>query len=432
VKELRTSFRDRQTAIYAVVLPICMYPVMFWLMIQGALLVQGRREHTAVHVGLATAPGVEVPAGLVEALASPEGVAETLNTEESPDAEELTAKTPLKVVDVEVVGEAADAETAFAEWRGEADALLYLDAPGDPENAPALVCYDSTESRSNLAESRLDARVGDFAESLRVAAAKTTGVPESDLHPIRSDSRNLAPDEQMGAFMLSMILPLLLVVMTVMGSFYPAVDLTAGERERGTSETTMILPIPRLAVQQGKILAVCASALLATALNLLALGLSAGHLLEMIAVGSSIQIELPMMAFLSIAPLALLFCFSVSALLTGIAALAKSFKEGQALLGPVQLLFIMPAMAGVLPGLELNTQTAFVPVVNVVLAFRAMLRGEALPLAYTLTALSLFVYAWLAIAFAVRVLSRESLSVGSETIPLRKLFGFLRTEKTTR
>jgi sodium transport system permease protein len=194
----------------------------------------------------------------------------------------------------------------------------------------------------------------------------------------------------------------------------------------------MILPIPRLAVHQGKIIAVCLSALLATSLNLLALGLSAGHLLKMIAAGSSVEIELPLLAFVAITPLALLFAFSVSAILTGVAALAKTFKEGQALLGPVQLLFIMPAMAGVIPGLDLTVQTAFVPVVNVVLAFRSILRGEVLPLEYTLTALSLLAYALLAIWFAVRVLSRESLSVSNETIPLHHIFRFLRSSKSAR
>ena len=141
---------------------------------------------------------------------------------------------------------------------------------------------------------------------------------------------------------------------------------------------------------------------------------------------------MPFVAFASIAPLALLFTFFVSAILTGVAALAKSFKEGQALLGPVQMIFILPAMTSILPGLELTTKIAFVPVVNVVMAFRSMLRGEALPLEYTLTAVSLLLYAGLAILFAVRVLSRESLGVSNKTIPLTRLFSFLRSDNLSR
>ena len=75
------------------------------------------------------------------------------------------------------------------------------------------------------------------------------------------------PKADEGALALSLLLPMLLIVMSVMGSFFPAVDLTAGEKERTTVETTLVLPVRRLAVQPGKILAVCAASVLATALK---------------------------------------------------------------------------------------------------------------------------------------------------------------------
>lgn len=425
-KELVTSFRDRHTAIYAVVLPIALYPVMFWMMIQGTLLVQGKREHSQVQVGIATEAAETLPEDLVPALAH----SRWDELPADPTGEALPA---IEVVELTTLGQANSLDAAF-EARTEHgstpdDAVLFL--PEDPDLS-SQIAYDSTDSTSSLAEARVRRRLARFADAVRDQAADEAGLDPRALQPVASESHNLAPDEEMGAFILSLLFPLLLVLMTVMGAFYPAVDLTAGERERGTSETTMILPIPRVAVHQGKILAVCASALLATSLNLLALGLSAGHLLKMIAAGEGIVIELPVSALLSITPLALLFTFSVSALLTGIAALAKSFKEGQALLGPVQMIFILPAMTSVLPGLELTVQTALIPVVNVVLAFRSMLRGDSLPLEYTLTAFCLLVYAVLAILFAVRILSRESLGLSNETIPLKRLFSFMKSSTSAR
>lgn len=420
-KELRTSFRDRQTAIYSIVLPICLYPVMFWLMIQGALLIQGRKEHTTVHAAVAHAPGVELPTGLVEALRLP------------PDAE---ADAPaLKEVDTVLLGVAPDPESAWQQWRAEsqgaADALLYL-APGPESGSPSELCYDSTDSRSTMAQQRVEARAAAFAEALRGEAVEAAGRDPRELDAVRSERRNLAPDEEMGAFLLSMLLPLLLVVMAVMGAFFPAVDLTAGERERGTYETTMILPVPRLAVHQGKILAVCATALLATGLNLFAIALSGAHLLEMLGAGSKVSIELPVAAFVQVLPLALLFAFATSALLCGIAALARSFKEGQALLGPVQMLFLLPGMAGMIPGLESSAPLAAAPVIGLVMTFRDLLRGESEPLAYGVCALSLLVQAVLAILFARRVLSREGLGAAAETIPLTRLLRFLRSSGQSR
>jgi sodium transport system permease protein len=421
-KELVTSFRDRQMALYAVVLPICLYPVLFWIMIQGALLFQGRREHTTVQVGVNADPGVEVPADLFEALSY------------APGSSELDAnEDPLEFVETRRIQESGDpAEIALEQRQATPDGIDALLTMRTGEDPKAIIAFDSTDPRSELAAKRVRKRLRAYAEERRELAAMQGGVDPRALTPFGTEDRNFAPDKEMGAFILSLLLPLLLVVMSVMGAFYPAVDLTAGERERGTSETTMILPIPRLAVHQGKILAVCASALLATTLNLLALALSGSHLLKMLGDGVNLQIEVPFAAFASIAPLALLFTFSVSAILTGVAALAKSFKEGQALLGPVQMIFILPAMTSILPGLELSTKLAFVPVVNVVMAFRSMLRGEAMPLEYTLTAVSLLIYAGLAILFAVRVLSRESLGVSNKTIPLSRLFGFLRSDNLSR
>ena len=81
-----------------------------------------------------------------------------------------------------------------------------------------------------------------------------------------------------------------------------AVDLTAGEKERSTAETTMLLPLPRSSVLQGKILAVSVTAVMATFLNLLALGLSAEHLLASLSTTTEIQVELPVLALVSVAP----------------------------------------------------------------------------------------------------------------------------------
>jgi ABC-type Na+ efflux pump permease subunit len=408
-------------AIYAVVLPICLYPVLFWLMIQAALVVQGRREHTEVRVAVATAPGVEVPEGLLAALARPAEGGDDRPTE-------------LERLDPVLVGEAPGAEAAWAAARvagdgGPYDAVLFLGAGG---TSPTVLAHDSTDAGSDLAERRLRARLEAFADSRREAAARAAGVDPRELQPVSRDRRNLAPDEDMGAFVLSILLPFLLVLMAVLGAFYPAVDLTAGERERGTAETTAVLPVPRLAVHQGKILAVCATALLATGLNLFAIALSGAHLLEMLGAGSKVSIELPVAAFVQVLPLALLFAFATSALLCGIAALARSFKEGQALLGPVQMLFLLPGMAGMIPGLESSAPLAAAPVIGLVMTFRDLLRGESEPLAYGVCALSLLVQAVLAILFARRVLSREGLGAAAETIPLTRLLRFLRSSGQSR
>jgi sodium transport system permease protein len=459
-KELVASFRDKQTTLYTILLPIALYPFIFWAMIQGALFVQGRQEHTAVRLGVVAAADRSVPSGLPAALTHERAVDDATEAPASPPRENLS------VVDVETHAGPLDeagarawikppaapgTQRATGESKAERpDAVLWLHGPGhrtdgdggvdahadgtqSDAGAGAELFYDSTASSSSLAKKRTQKRLPAFAESLRADEARAHGRAPQDLQPFQVDeAKDIAPESRGGAFLLSLLLPMLLVVMTVMGAFYPAVDFTAGERERHTAETTMLLPVPRLAVHQGKILAVCACAVLATTLNLLALGLSAGHLVNMLREGRAIDIVLPVGALVSVLPLALLFAFFVSAVLTGIAALARTFKEGQALLGPVQMLFIFPAMAGAIPGLELTPALCFVPVVNVVLAFRSLLKGQSLPLEYSLTALTLLVLAVAAMWVALRILSRESLVASEKGFSVANLWQVLRSSGGSR
>ncbi|MDZ4775033.1 MAG: ABC transporter permease subunit [Planctomycetota bacterium] len=440
-KELVAAFRDRQTTLYTIVLPIAMYPFLFWALIQGALFVQGREEQTEVRLGVSASSDAEIPAGLTQALSK----RPTLPTKASAETSAVhAAEKPIAPMVVEARGEPLD-ESGARSWMAKRaekkpktaetpDAVLWLHGPGPASDAPeggANVYFDSSTSHSDIAKKRTLSRLPVYAESLREERARAVGREIDELDPFRIDEpKDIAAEEHGGAFLLSLILPMLLVVMTVIGAFYPAVDFTAGERERNTAETTLLLPIPRLAVHQGKIAAVCACAVLATALNLFALALSAGHLVNMLRDESELDIALPIAAMLSVVPLALLFAVFVSAVLTSVAATAKTFKEGQALLGPVQMLFLFPAMAGAIPGLELSVPLCFVPVVNVVLSFRAMLKGQWLPLEYSLTALTLLVLAALSVWIALRVLGRESLISSSGKATFWSRFGFERTRKS--
>lgn len=417
-KELGESFRDRQTLIYTFVLPLCMYPAMFWIMVQGALVVQGQKGAKDVTVGIvAAAEDVAAVRDAIEVENDGGGsvtitfLDETAAPASSSEREDLHA-------------------LVESEEDGAPDAILFLPA-GRSDETPAELFYDSTDSRSEIARGRVVRSLREWSETLRETAAVERDLDPAILDPILVRSLSVAEDKDKGALMLSLLLPMLMIVMCVLGAFFPAVDLTAGEKERNTAETTLLLPIPRLGLHLGKIFAVCATSMIATTLNLLALGLSAGHLVgQLSGMGDGkFSIELPVGALLFVAPFAILFAFFVSAALTGIASLASSFKEGQALLGPVQMVFIMPAMAASLPGLELTHTTAWIPIVNVALAFRAMLIGDVETIPLILCAVSLILTAALAIWFSVRLLSNEEVALSSETLSLRRLFSLLRAPR---
>ena len=431
-KELLTSLRDRQTLLYTVVLPICMYPILFWGMIQVFLVVQGKRQHTQVEVGLLVEEGRVEPQELRRALQN-----------STPDTGEEAQAPGIESVELRALG-AELSRTAIPEWmRGEdsrageeskaerPDAVLVL-ARADDEPPHTVLFHDSTEGLSQIAQRRVSERLPLLREDLRAKRAEELGRDPGELDPMVIESHDLAPEHDRGALVLSMILPMLLVFMCFLGAFFPAVDLTAGEKERGCAETTLLLPVPRTAVHLGKILAVGTTAVLATALNLIAIGFSARHLLSALGPAAQIDVRFPITGLIAIMPFALLFAFFVSAVLTSVAGLASSFKEGQALLGPAQMLFIVPAMGGVMPGLELTPALAFVPVLDIVLAFKAILLGKLLVLEYALTALASLIYAAAAILFAMRMLSRESLWISGRGFPLSRLWRLWRSQGGVR
>ncbi len=440
-KELRESLRDRATVMYAFVLPICMYPVIFWCVLQGIMVFEGQEDHTVATLGIVSSEGPadahpRATPALLEAL-------EALGEDGSPgqthvlelrlahramsldQAQEwLTPTDPVQPPEAAAGRTLGTAESELSPTHEERpDAVLDLDT--------MTLLFDSTVSESGLASKRARRRIEQLRERIRNQSAVAAGLEEADLRPLSIKSTDLSDRGAKGAIVLASILPMLLVVMAVMGSFFPAVDLTAGEKERGTAETTLLIPLHRSAVIQGKVLAVAALAMTATGLSLFALALSAENLLAKIPAPVDLSISIPTLAILGGIPLAMFFSVFVSSILTAFASLAANFKEGQALLGPVQMVFILPAVLGIIPGIELSPALACVPIINVVLAFRAMLMGEPLLLEYSITAGALALYAWLALRLAVHLLSRESVQLAGKTLSIGRLLNVLRSSSTT-
>ncbi|QDU67608.1 ABC transporter permease subunit [Engelhardtia mirabilis] len=412
-KDLRSCLRDRQTIIYAVVLPLAMYPVMFWIMLQAQILIEGKRSAQTLSIAV-----------LVEQSAAERAAELTSDLGLDTDATSFEAWAPLEVLGTSEPDLAAAA-------RERARTLLELDSPPDVilavyspagEQPTLAILYDGARARSTNARERLEQKLAELAEVARDDALESVGTDRNELAGLEFRPVNLATGKEVGAFIASMLLPMMIVVMAVMGAFYPAVDLTAGERERGTEETTLLLPVPRTAVQLGKLLAVTAIGGLASSMNLLGMGVAAGHLLGMTGAGG-LDFQLDPLALLLVAPLVLIFVLFTSAILTAIASFAETFKQGQSLLGSAQLLFIFPAMASSLPGLTLTPGIAAIPVVGAAVGFRTILRGGPLGElpwgGLALCALAMVAYATLAVLVSVRLLNQELRTGGSTSVVAR-------------
>ncbi len=209
--------------------------------------------------------------------------------------------------------------------------------------------------------------------------------------------------------LLGTIVPLVLVLMTITGAVYPAIDLTAGERERGTMESLMASPVPRSYILFSKYVAVVVVALLTAVANLLAMftTLWAGRLLPMLTGGEQ---AFPWIAVLQILGLLVLFSAFFAALLLSLTSFARSFKEAQAYLIPVMLLSLTPGMLSLMPGVTLQGPLAIAPLINIVLLAREVLQGTAQAAPAVVTILSTLGYAAAAIAVASRLFGGDAVS----------------------
>lgn len=396
-KELRDMLRDRRTLISMIVIPTLVMP--------GLLAVV-----TFISVQVAKDAAAAVPTIMI------------LGGEDSPQVNAaLRAGTKVKVVPT-----APDWKRQIADkqLRAVVDIPLGFDRAlerGEP--ATVRIFNYSGELRSGFAVSEVRRFLSDYAEKRVVARLAERGLPPSTLKPFDVATENVAPPEKVGGNIIGGFIPYFFLLLCFTGAMYPAMDLTAGEKERGTMETILCSPVARLDLVLGKFLTILTASLGTVACSLVSMGLTfavGGPLLAQRIAGTGTaaarrgaeQITamttldpLGLVAVLGmVVPMAVLF----AAVLFVISLFAKSFKEAQSYVSPLIIVIILPAVVGALPGVELNARLALVPVLNVSLVSKQLVSGvwqwDYLALIFGSTC----VYAVAALFLAVRMFNREN------------------------
>ncbi len=208
----------------------------------------------------------------------------------------------------------------------------------------------------------------------RFAKLKLT---ESAIEPLVFVGRNIASNQEMVGKLAGGLLPYFFIIFSFMGCMYPAIDLFTGEKERMTIETLLTAPVARWKLLVGKMGVVVMSGLLAATCSLLGLYLAVEGfqmVKDPVLLGIIHDILSPTFLFLMYLLLIPLIIF-FAGIMVPLAIRAKSFKEAQSTIAPMNILVILPAMVGFFPGIELNTITAMIPIVNIVLATKELIAG---------------------------------------------------------
>lgn len=382
-KEMLDTLRDRRTLISMILIPIILFPVLMFGM-SGVMVMMIKK--TEAEITKIVVIGKEFAPHFVSLID--------------------TAKA------FEIVEE-DDFESALKEKRISAA----LEFPTDFEkkimeedSSEAIIYYDAAELKSDMTSDKLRDRLKDYQDSVVAARLKQRQIDKSLLYPIKISKKNLAPKEKMGGFMLAMFLPYMIIILAMTGAMYPAIDLTAGEKERGTLETILVTPVSRLDIATGKFLTVLTASLITILLATTSMSLTASFgfvKMGQFAPEQQFQFSIsPLSIFLLLALMFPIACLFSSALLS-VALFAKSYKEAQSYITPLMFLVILPAMISFLPGFELNWRLVFIPIVNISLAAKEVLMGTYKWEFIALIFISTLIYAGFSIFVTKRLFEKE-------------------------
>ncbi len=239
-----------------------------------------------------------------------------------------------------------------------------------------LVIRNSADDKSMVAFGRVQHALQSWEDGVRQYSFEQASLPLELQHPARLAWVEVAREEQVAASVWSKLFPALLVIMTLTGAFYPAIDLGAGEKERGTMETLLISPAKRVELVLGKFATIMLFSCATAILNLMSMGLTGQQMAAVMGEGlnNSVSLDFPgfaplMWLVILLLPLSALF----SALCLALATFAKSTKEGQYYLTPLLMVVMGLTMFCLSPAVEMTPLYSVIPVVNVALLLKGLL-----------------------------------------------------------
>ncbi len=238
------------------------------------------------------------------------------------------------------------------------------------------ILFKSTEDL-NIANKKITEIINYFSNQISSKRMINLNIDPTLFHPIKVEEQDIATNQEKIGKSIGGLLPYFFIIFCYMGSMYPAIDLGAGEKERGTLETLLSSSANRQSILIGKLGVVILSGLLSAFVSMLGLGGMLHFYSDMIPpelfnnIFEMITLKNMALIFLLLIPLNIF----VGSLLLSISIFSKSFKEAQSLANPFMIVLIIPVYLGMMPGIELSFTTAFIPILNVTLATKELLAG---------------------------------------------------------
>jgi len=387
-KELVEFVRDWRTILAILVIPLLMFPLLFILF--PLLLESEAAELEAINVDV-----------LVQHEAMPEDLGSILNG----------SNMNITYQHVPLPASLTNPSTVIDDLRnGSVDVVLRLRSNNSVIEYAVL--YLSTSEQSIEARGRTYQALNEWETNETLRRLEAAGLDANEtLNPLQWDGdigkSDVATQGEQAGLALSLFIPLVLSVWTFSSAIQPSIDMTAGERERGTLEALLGLPCARMELLLGKWLAVAIITGMGVLLQVIGLLFAIGYLASSNFIATP-SVSLPAIGLLLLA--VMLFAIMVVAFELALAMRSHSVKEAGSILGPAVLIILFPALFTQVINLDgIESYWFAVPVVNILLALRELLLNRIVPFHILIWFLSSAVYASVAAWYAARQFKREDI-----------------------
>ena len=384
-KELIDTLRDRRTIIFMIIIPLLLFPVLFGIISKIQKSVTQKAEEKTLRIAV---------------ISNDSATDYLIKTITKMDDFKFIENVPEDSVRSFVQNDSLDGAFVFSKTFDKRVASL---------RAGRIKFYFKSSEGDNIEKNRMKDLVNEFEESLLSTRFEKLNLDEAvgtavNLVEVDITSKKERIGKAIGGF-----LPYIFVIFCFIGSLYPAIDLAAGEKERGTLETLLTAPVNRFVILLGKfgvvVLAGVGSALVSIIglyFGIRQVGEIPPEIVEVI-----LGILEPQSILLLISLLLPLTMFFAGIMLS-LSMFAKTFKEAQSILTPINFLVIIPVAIGLIPGITLDPKTALIPVLNVSLATKEIVAGTIDFGLLMEVYVSLAVLAGLSLFLASRIFLRET------------------------
>ena len=355
-KEFTELLRDKKTIMFMIVLPVLLFPLIIGVTVFFTSMAVDKAENKVLNFAVV---GKQYAPDVYQAM-----VTETDKFKEIELPENADYATLINQETVDFVLEIPATFSADILHTGQHTLKLYLNDAG-----------------LNKVRSRVGDIVDKFSEQYQVAAFNQLGMNEVQknalLEPVVIERENIADDREVWGERLGGMLPYFIFFLCLQGAMAPAADLGAGEKERGTLETLLISPMERYKLVLGKFFTIGAAGVICALITVTSMAVWG----VLIAQGMAIEFVTEIMAMVGIADFVLIFLMLIpvvaifAAVLLSLSIYARSFKEAQSYMGALMMVVIFPVLIAMMPGVELKGGWIWVPLTNVALAMKELLKG---------------------------------------------------------